>query len=95
MRPGNQLKTPSKRLGTGSEMQRYRIKHTHSAEDGFQTFLVPDDNGDLCKYEDVEEEVKRICNTLEIELEDMPDPVYLIKKFLAYFRKVIISNEKV
>ena len=41
-------------------MQRYRIKYAHSATDGFQTFLVPDDDGDLCKYADVEEEFERI-----------------------------------
>ena len=54
-------------------MQRYRIKYTHSAADVFQVFLVPDDDGDLCKYEDVEKDFKRIAALFATEQDDKPN----------------------
>ena len=56
MRHGNQLKTPSKERGTGSEMQRYNIKYYHICSDGLICLdpLEPAEDGEFVKYEDVE-----------------------------------------
>lgn len=55
-------------------MQRYRLNCYNTIVGGIEIRLEPDDDGNLCKYEDAEKEFKRLSDLLATEQDDNHNP---------------------